>query len=90
MTVTRANFDPRLEEFLAELTAAAYRVSLRYGVKGSSIDLELDLWRELRAVLRQQRLAVDSPPSAGERGEARSRPGRTVQPEPLDLMEVVV
>jgi hypothetical protein len=37
--------DATLENVAAELTAAAYPVALRYGVVGSSIDLELDLWR---------------------------------------------
>jgi hypothetical protein len=35
------------------LAAAAYLVALRHGIKGAFIDVELDLWRELRAVLRQ-------------------------------------
>lgn len=78
MTQAISPFDPALEEFLAELTAAAYRVSLRYGVKSSFIDLELGLWRELRAVLRRQLLAADSPPGTGDRSAARPRPDRPV------------
>ncbi len=39
------------EELLAELAAAAYGVALRHGIKGPFIDVELDLWRELRGVL---------------------------------------
>jgi hypothetical protein len=39
------------EELLAELAAAAYDVALRHGLKGPFIDVELDLWRELRGVL---------------------------------------
>lgn len=39
------------EQFLAELTDAAYRVALRHGLKGSFIDIELDLWATLRSVL---------------------------------------
>ena len=39
------------EELLAELAQAAYRVVLRHGIKGPFIDVELDLWHELRAVL---------------------------------------
>ncbi len=41
------------EELLAELAAAAYRVALRHGLKGPFIDVELDLWRELRVVLHR-------------------------------------
>ena len=39
------------EGLLAELAAAAYGVALRHGLKGPFIDVELELWRELRAVL---------------------------------------
>lgn len=42
---------PRLEEFLAELAVATYGVALRHGIKGSFIDLELELWQELRGVV---------------------------------------
>lgn len=42
---------PMVEEILAELAAAAYGVALRHGIKGPFIDIELDLWRELRVVL---------------------------------------
>jgi hypothetical protein len=40
------------EEALAELASAAYRVVLRHGgVRSPFIDVELDLWREMRRVL---------------------------------------
>jgi len=40
------------EEVLAELTSAAYHVVLRHGgLRSPFIDVELDLWRELRRVL---------------------------------------
>jgi hypothetical protein len=42
------------EDFLAELTEAAYGVALRHGLKGPFINVELELWRELRAVLRRR------------------------------------
>ena len=38
------------ESFLARLTTTAYQVALRHGIKGSFVELELDLWHELRAV----------------------------------------
>jgi hypothetical protein len=41
------------EGLLAELAAAAYGVALRHGLKGPFIDVELELWRELRAVLAE-------------------------------------
>ena len=48
------------ERFAAELTDAAYRVALRHGVVGSSVDLELELWRVLGEMVRkwEQRLPV--------------------------------
>jgi hypothetical protein len=51
--MVRANVEeaPVSEELLAVLTAVAYRVALRHGIKGPFIDLELDLWHELRGVL---------------------------------------
>jgi hypothetical protein len=42
------------EDFLAELTEAAYGVALRHGLKGPFINVELELWRALRAVLRRR------------------------------------
>ena len=45
--------ETRSEQLLAELAAAAYGVALRHGIKGSFLDVELDLWRELRGVLGQ-------------------------------------
>jgi hypothetical protein len=42
------------EQLLAELTAAAYEVALRHGIGGSFLDLELELWDELRAVLAKR------------------------------------
>jgi hypothetical protein len=47
------------EALLAELAAAAYGVALRHGIKGPFIDVELDLWRELRAVLGR---GTEAPP----------------------------
>jgi hypothetical protein len=41
------------EDLLAELAATAYRVALRHGIKGPFIDVELELWRELRGVLNR-------------------------------------
>jgi hypothetical protein len=43
------------EEFLAELTDAAYRVALRHGIKGSFVEVELGLWEALRAEFVKQR-----------------------------------
>ncbi len=39
------------EDVAAELASAAYLVALRHGLRAPFVDVELDLWRELRAVL---------------------------------------
>jgi hypothetical protein len=44
---------PVSDELLARLTAAAYEVALRHGLRAPFIDVELALWRELRAVANQ-------------------------------------
>jgi hypothetical protein len=46
-------FNNSAEHLVAELTDAAYRVALRHGVRGPFDQLELELWRELRAVFRR-------------------------------------
>ena len=58
------------EQFLAELTDAAYRVALRHGVKGSFIDVELGLWKALRTVLAQDKQM----PEPCRANKARSEP----------------
>jgi hypothetical protein len=47
--------DAYVENLAAELTDAAYPVALRHGVAGSSIDLELDLWKALREKVKKLR-----------------------------------
>lgn len=47
-------FDPEAEAFAARLTRAAYEVALRHGITGPFADLELDLWHELREVVRDR------------------------------------
>jgi len=39
------------EEFLAELTDAAYRVALKHKFQGSFVDVQLELWAALRKVV---------------------------------------
>ena len=46
------------DKVVAELAAAAYHVALRHGTRSAFIDLELDLWRALRATLAD---ATDQP-----------------------------
>ncbi len=54
MVKSNLSDDVRAEELLAELAQAAYCVALRHGIKGPFIDVELDLWRELRRVLARR------------------------------------
>jgi hypothetical protein len=48
------------EDLLARLTTAAYSVVLRHGLKAPFIDVELALWRELRAQLSPELAARDA------------------------------
>lgn len=41
------------EQFAALLTQVAYDVALRHGVAGSFAELELDLWKKLRAAVTE-------------------------------------
>jgi hypothetical protein len=42
---------PEAEAFVAHLTRAAYDVALRHGITGAFADLELAMWREMRAIV---------------------------------------
>ena len=44
---------PVSDDLVARLAAAAYEVALRHGLRAPFIDVELALWRELRAVAGQ-------------------------------------
>jgi hypothetical protein len=54
MVRSRLTKDPATEELLAALTDAAYRVVLTRGLSGSFLDVELEIWKALRAVLTPQ------------------------------------
>jgi hypothetical protein len=62
------------EEFLAALTTAAYGVALRNGFRQPFLEVELELWRALRSVFRQEGWLPDAA------GEHASPPGSTVEP----------
>ena len=65
----RADSDPRLDKFAAELTEAAYRVALRHGVSGSWLDLELDLWHALTDAVRNKEREMSARREAGAAAE---------------------
>jgi uncharacterized membrane protein len=52
---TRARAATGSEEFLAELTDAAYRTALHHGLAGNFLDAQLDIWSALRGVLDRHR-----------------------------------
>jgi hypothetical protein len=54
MIATLAGADPYREELLGELTDAAFEVASRHGVKGPSVDQEVELWNALCEVVRKQ------------------------------------
>jgi hypothetical protein len=47
----------RRENFLADLTDAAYVEALRHGFRDSFLDVRLDLWQSLRRVFGEGRFA---------------------------------
>jgi hypothetical protein len=49
-----ADQDTVLDTVAAELTSAAYFAALGYGIQGSWIELELDLWRALAHAVKQR------------------------------------
>jgi hypothetical protein len=48
------------ENLQAELTDAAFRVAARHGVKGPSVDQEVDLWKALGRVVGNQHQTFES------------------------------
>jgi hypothetical protein len=51
---TQSDQDVLLDTFAAELTVAAYPIALKYGVLGSSLDLELEIWKTLTELVRKR------------------------------------
>jgi hypothetical protein len=74
---------PVSDDLLAKLTRAAYQVALKHGFKSPFIDVELELWRELRAVVQAETDATPQPSllALPTRSRAGSRPlTNTVRP----------
>jgi hypothetical protein len=51
-----------LEDFAAELTAAAYSIALEHGTQNEWLDLELQLWRALADTIKKWRPELSQPP----------------------------
>ena len=47
------NRETLLENFAAELTSAAYAVTLRHGMEDKWLDLELELWEALKETVKK-------------------------------------
>ncbi len=52
MTGIHVRFEVEPDDFLADLTNAAYQVALRYGLRAPFIDVELDLQKAIYEVIR--------------------------------------
>jgi hypothetical protein len=53
--------DDALDTFAAELTDAAYPIALKYGISGSSLDLELEIWKTFIELVHRRAREVFSP-----------------------------
>jgi hypothetical protein len=51
---TMCEQDEQLNTLAAELTVAAYPIALKYGVAGSSLDLELEIWKTFVELLHRR------------------------------------
>jgi hypothetical protein len=69
-----------LEDFVAELTAAAYPVALRHGAGNRWLDLQLELWHALRDAANKWNRGTyrpDAPfPDSGGLSRGLSEPSR--------------
>jgi hypothetical protein len=54
-----------LEAFAAELTQTAYPIALKYGVRGSSLDLELEIWKAVSELVRKRGRDLLCAPATG-------------------------
>jgi hypothetical protein len=57
MTATATSTNHAEEQFLAKLTDAAFEATARHGLRGSSVDHEVQLWHALGDVVRDQQRA---------------------------------
>jgi hypothetical protein len=67
MSAEQQTLDIGSEQLVAKLTETALEVTLKHGVAGRSVDLEIDLWRALERVSK----VVNRPLASGN---ARYRP----------------
>ena len=67
MTATVSSTNHAEEQFLAKLTDVAFEVAARHGLRGSSVDHEVDLWKALGGVVRDQRRAARRGQAEGDK-----------------------
>jgi hypothetical protein len=51
---TQSDQDAVLDTFAAEVTDATYPIALKYGVLGSSLDFELEIWKTITELVRKR------------------------------------
>jgi hypothetical protein len=73
-----ADRDVLNDTFVARLTRAAYEVALRHGAADTWLEVELDMWRALAAVVRASRFQAIPSQSAVE--PPSPMPGTLVEP----------
>jgi hypothetical protein len=73
MAASSAGAEAVRERFLAELSEAALEVVSRAGLKGSSVDHEIELWRALGDAVRKDRFGARRDDSLADLTEAAYR-----------------
>jgi hypothetical protein len=68
-------FKTSQEDFVARITDAAYGVVLKQGLQRSFVDVELELWQQIRRVFRAEIVP----------GDAARRPRRRAEYVPSEL-----
>ncbi len=58
-------FKTTQEDFLARITEAVYSVVLRQGLQRSFVDVELELWQQVRNVFRREVVPDGPAPDGG-------------------------
>lgn len=61
LSEARRDQEDPLDTFAAELTDAAYPIALKYGIAGSSLDLELEIWRTFIELLHRRNSVLFPP-----------------------------
>jgi hypothetical protein len=82
MSTRYAPWTGPVEELLAEVSDAAYRVLLRHGLKGSFLETELEVWQAVRGAFVAR--ANDFSPATHD-GFSTGHGRNGLLPEPLEV-----